>query len=62
MKYAVKVPFGPPENESSWIYVTEPTPDGDYGDLSPVTYDTPEEAETAGKLWRLYKVVEYNEG
>lgn len=60
MKYAVKIPFGNPEDESSWIYVTEPVVDGDYGDLHPTLYDTYEQAETHGKEWRLYRVVEYN--
>ena len=54
-KWAIKVPFlcnG--KDTDNWLYVVQ-------GDskfhLEPVTYDTFEEADEAGKIWKIYEVV-----
>lgn len=60
MKYAVMVPFGPPDDDNSWMYVTDTPSTGDFNELFVVTHDSYEAADKAGKTWRLYKVVEYN--
>lgn len=60
MKYAIKVPFGKPEDESSWIFVTQSdTPD--FEDIKVQLYDTEEAATKAAKIWRVHKIVEYSE-
>ena len=59
MKYAIKVPFGKPEDESSWIFVTQSdTPD--FEDIKVQLYDTEEAANKAAKIWRVHKIVEYS--
>jgi len=54
-KWAIKVPFlCDVEDKDNWLYVVQ-------GDskfhLEPVTYDTFEEADEAGKIWEIYEVV-----
>ena len=60
MKYAIKIPFGNPENKDDWIFVTE-TKREDFDDLHVKVYDNKESAEKAAKTWRIYEIVEYNE-
>ena len=60
MKYAIKIPFGDPENKDNWIYVTE-TSSEDFDDLHVKVFKTKESAEKAAKTWRVYEVVEYDE-
>lgn len=60
MQYAVQIPFGDPEIESTWLYVTEPC-DITFGELNVVTYDTIEAAEKAAAIWKFNRVVEYHE-
>jgi hypothetical protein len=57
-QWAVKVPFGKDylDNPSSWLYVT------DFNNIEKVkTYASHEQATAAGKVWRIFKVVEYKE-
>jgi hypothetical protein len=56
-KWAIKVPvLCDVDDKDNWLYVVQ-------GDskfhLEPVTYDTFEEADKAGKIWEIYEVVEY---
>lgn len=53
MKWAVMVAF---EN-GDWIYVTERT--DDYGNLSPVLFDTHQAAEDFASIYKHHKIVEY---
>ena len=58
-KWAIKVPFlCDVEDKDNWLYVVQ-------GDskfhLEPVTYDTFEEADEAGKIWKIYEVVLFDE-
>jgi hypothetical protein len=52
MKWAIKIPF-----EKSWLYVV----DGSIDKLTPLLYNSKEEAEKAAVIWKMYKVVEYEE-
>jgi len=60
MKYAIKVPFGNPEDPGSWIYVTN-SDSADFEEIKVQLYDTPEQAEKAAKIWRKHEIVEYSE-
>jgi hypothetical protein len=53
MKWAVKVPFG----EGDWLYVTERT--DDYGNLTPVLFDTHQAAEDFASIYKDHMIVEY---
>ena len=53
MKWAVKVPFG----EGEWLYVTERT--DDYGNLTPVLFDTHQGAEDFASIYKDHMIVEY---
>lgn len=58
--YAIKVPFGNPEDKESWIYVTEPS-DAEFHDIKVKCFDSFEDAEKHAKLWRFSEVVEYTD-
>jgi len=60
MKYAIKIPFGNPEDKSTWIFVTESKRE-DFDDVHVKIYDSLESAEKAAKTWRIHEVVEYQE-
>lgn len=60
MKYAIKIPFGKPEDPGSWIYVTD-SDSPDFEEIKVRLYDSLEAAEKAAKLWRVHEIVEYNE-
>lgn len=60
MKYAIKVPFGNPEDPGSWIYVTN-SDSPDFEEIKVQLYDTQEQAEKAAKIWRKHEIVEYSE-
>lgn len=60
MKYAIKVPFGKPEDESSWIFVTN-SDSPDFEEIKVQLYDSEEAATKAAKVWRNHKIVEYIE-
>jgi hypothetical protein len=60
MKYAIKIPFGNPEDKSNWIFVTESKRE-DFDDVHVKIYDSLESAEKAAKTWRIHEVVEYQE-
>ena len=53
MKWAVMVAFG----EGDWMYVTERT--DDYGNLTPVLFDTHQAAEDFASIYKHHKIVEY---
>jgi hypothetical protein len=53
MKWAVKVTFG----EGLWLYVTERT--DDYGNLTPVLFDTHQAAEDFASIYKYHMIVEY---
>lgn len=55
MKWAVKVSFG----KGDWIYVTERT--DDYGNLTPVLFDTHQAAEDFASIYKHHKIVEYKD-
>ncbi len=60
MKYAIKIPFTDPHDESTWMFVTE-TSREDFSDVHVKVYKTKESAEKAAKIWRKHKVVEYTD-
>ena len=60
MKYAIKIPFGNPEDKSTWIFVTESKRE-DFGDVHVKIYNSLESAEKAAKTWRIHEIVEYQE-
>ena len=53
MKWAVMVAFG----EGDWLYVTERT--DDYGNLTPVLFDTHQAAEDYASIYKQHQIVEY---
>lgn len=55
-KYAIKVML----SKDDWIYVTKP---GDVNpfEVSPVLFNTRQEAEEHAKIWGIYKIVEYDQ-
>lgn len=60
MKYAIKVPFGKPEDPDSWIYVTN-SDSPDFEEIKVQLYDSKQAAEKAAKVWRQHEIVEYSE-
>lgn len=60
MKYAIKVPFGNPEDPDSWIYVTNSN-SPHFEEIKVQLYDSLEQAEKAAKIWRIHEIVEYSE-
>lgn len=62
MKYAIRFFL----TDDEWMYLTEDT--GECAELTPVVFDTVEEAEVEASLWRdrpflenSVKIVEFNE-
>jgi hypothetical protein len=60
MKYAIKIPFGNPEDKSSWIYVTD-AHSADFDDVKVKIFDNIDSANRAAKVWRLHEIVEYTD-
>jgi len=60
MKYAIKIPFGNPEDRNSWIYVTDAHSEN-FDDVQVKIYNSLESAQKAARIWRLHEVVEYSE-
>ncbi len=58
MKYAIKIPFTEPDDENSWLFVTESQRE-DFKDVHVKVFKTKESALKAAKIWKKYKVVEY---
>lgn len=55
MKYAIKVQMGFP-HENDWLYLVSAS------SIDQIrTFDTKQEAETAAKIFKNSKIVEYNE-
>lgn len=60
MKYAIKIPFTDPDDESTWLFVTESRRE-DFDDVHVKVFKTKESAEKAAKIWKKHKVVEYQD-